>query len=261
MKRLMYIVSIIFVMLGCTPTTSSVVIANDVNRAPVAFSGEQNQAVCKAKVAPGPRKVGNPYSIDGQMYYPVSTAEGYEEVGVASWYGPGFHGKLTANGEIYDQTAMTAAHRTLPIPTYVVVENIENGKTVVVRVNDRGPFSKGRIIDLSEKAASQIGMIEKGTAQVRVSVLSEDPNCVVVKGQEIDIDKGNFAIQIGAFSNPDNAERLMNRFGDKGHVSVGDINGNFWYRVWVTGYTSRNDAEVAASQLSSEFPGAFIIAR
>jgi rare lipoprotein A len=97
----------------------------------------------------------------------------YVEIGIASWYGPGFHGRRTASGEIYNMYAYTAAHKTLPLGTYVRVINLENGKSVVVRINDRGPFKKGRIIDLSYAAAKKIGMIEKGTARVRLEILSK----------------------------------------------------------------------------------------
>ena len=108
---------------------------------------------------------------------------------------------------------MTAAHKTLPLPTLVKVENLENGKSVVVRVNDRGPYSKGRIIDLTEVAARRLGMIDKGTAKVRVSVLSEDPDCYVTAGHEVNIDKGNFAVQIGAFRQPcSSIKRLCKRY-------------------------------------------------
>ncbi len=111
-----------------------------------------------------------PYQIDGTTYHPLADAEGYEEKGVASWYGPDFHDKPTANGEIYNQDAMTAAHRTLPFNTLVLVENLDNGRSVVVRVNDRGPYAKDRIIDLSKRAANEIGMIGTGTARVKLTV-------------------------------------------------------------------------------------------
>ena len=115
-------------------------------------------------------KESTPYQIEGVTYYPLADAEGYKEKGVASWYGPDFHDKPTANGEIYNQDAMTAAHRTLPFNTLVLVENLDNGRSVVVRVNDRGPYAKDRIIDLSKRAANEIGMIGTGTARVKLTV-------------------------------------------------------------------------------------------
>lgn len=226
--------------------------------ASVTFS---EKSVCKAKPAPGPRKIGKPYYVDGIKYYPLDTADGYTEEGVASWYGPGFHGKLTANGETYNQKDMTAAHKTLPMPTYVRVENLENGKEIIVRVNDRGPFSKGRIIDLSEEGARRIGMIEKGTARVRVSVLSESADCYVSSGKEIDLDSGSFAVQIAAFSSEENAFRLSDKFGRKAVVNKGYVKGVLWHRVWIVGFTSKIKAEKAAKNFETEYSGAFVIAR
>ena len=118
----------------------------------------------------GVYKVGNPYQIAGTWYYPHEQPD-YDETGIASWYGPTFYGKRTANGEIFDANALTAAHRTLPMPVNVRVTNLENGKSLVVRVNDRGPFAKGRIIDLSERAAQLLGYYRQGTARVRVTYL------------------------------------------------------------------------------------------
>ncbi|MBI5638598.1 MAG: septal ring lytic transglycosylase RlpA family protein [Nitrospinae bacterium] len=115
-------------------------------------------------------KDSTPYKIDGVTYYPLADAEGYEEKGTASWYGPDFHEKPTANGETYNQDAVTAAHRTLPFNTLVLVENLDNGRSVVVRVNDRGPYAKERIIDLSNRAATEIGMVGTGTARVKLTV-------------------------------------------------------------------------------------------
>jgi rare lipoprotein A len=118
----------------------------------------------------GEYKVGKPYAIADVWYYPREEYD-YDETGIASWYGPGFHGKFTANGELYDQNAMTAAHRTLPMPSLVQVTNLENGRAIRVRINDRGPFAHGRIIDLSKRAAELLGFLNDGTAKVRVQVL------------------------------------------------------------------------------------------
>lgn len=122
---------------------------------------------------PGHLKIGNPYEIDGQHYTPAHDAH-YVEEGIASWYGPGFHGRSTANGERFNQNAMTAAHRTLPMPSYVRVTNLENGRSEVLLVNDRGPFKKDRIIDLSKAAAEKLGVIARGTAPVRVEYLPDE---------------------------------------------------------------------------------------
>jgi peptidoglycan lytic transglycosylase len=121
----------------------------------------------------GGYKIGNPYQVNGVWYYPAEDFN-YDETGIASWYGPGFHGKYTANGEFYDQNAMTAAHRTLPMPSLVQVTNLENGRSVRVRVNDRGPYAHGRIIDLSKRAAELLGFANEGTAKVRVQILEPE---------------------------------------------------------------------------------------
>lgn len=112
-----------------------------------------------------------PYTVAGSTYYPLKTVKGFSETGVASWYGKKFHGRKTASGERYNQNKMTAAHKTLPFGTNVRVKNIENGKSVVVRINDRGPFKKGRIIDVSRAAAKKLGMINSGTAKVNIKVV------------------------------------------------------------------------------------------
>ncbi len=109
-----------------------------------------------------------PYTVRGEKYYPLQSAVGYNEEGIASWYGPGFHGKKTANGETFNQNAMTAAHTVLPLGTMVRVTNLENGKDITVRINDRGPFVHDRLIDLSRRAAEKLDMRTQGTAQVRV---------------------------------------------------------------------------------------------
>ena len=115
-------------------------------------------------------KYGNPtsYVVFGKRYYTLKTASGFNERGIASWYGKKFHGRKTSSGEVYDMYKMTAAHKHLPLPTYVKVKNLENGKTITVRVNDRGPFHDNRIIDLSYAAATKLGILGKGTASVEI---------------------------------------------------------------------------------------------
>lgn len=122
----------------------------------------------------GRRQIGKPYKIRGKWYTPREQP-GYDRTGNASWYGPNFHGRLTANGEIYDQFALTAAHPTFPLPSYARVTNVENGNTVIVRVNDRGPYHAGRIIDLSARASSMLDYQKKGIGRVRVQYIGEAP--------------------------------------------------------------------------------------
>lgn len=140
--------------------------------------GKQPPATVEAAPAvvdqtPGAYKVGNPYQIASAWYYPKVDYD-YDETGIASWYGPGFHGKSTANGETFDQNALTAAHRTLPMPSMVRVTNLDNGRAIKVRINDRGPFKNGRIIDLSRRAADLLGFRRQGTAKVRVEIVEEE---------------------------------------------------------------------------------------
>lgn len=125
-------------------------------------------------------KVGKPYQVAGVWYYPREDFD-YDETGIASWYGPDFHAKMTANGETFDQNAVTAAHKTLPMPSVVRVTNLENGRSLVVRVNDRGPFVNGRIIDLSRRSAQLLGMEGQGTAKVRVQILPEESRVLAGK--------------------------------------------------------------------------------
>jgi len=114
-----------------------------------------------------------PYTIRGKTYYPLQSARGFVEEGIASWYGPGFHGKRTANGEIYDMHAMTAAHKILPLGTIVRVTNKNNGRSLVLRINDRGPFVDDRVIDLSRAAAEKLDILAKGTAPVRIVAMND----------------------------------------------------------------------------------------
>lgn len=119
-------------------------------------------------------KIGHPYKIKGKWYYPAEKKD-YKEIGYASWYGKDFHGGLTANGEIYDMNSITAAHRTLPLPSYVRVTNLKNGYSIVVRVNDRGPYSKGRILDLSKRAAELLGFKKHGLAKIQAEYVKPAP--------------------------------------------------------------------------------------
>lgn len=151
----------------------------------------------------GHYKVGEPYQIAGRWYHPRED-HAYQETGMASWYGQDFHRKKTANGEIFDKNALTAAHKTLPLPSMVRVENLENGRAVLVRVNDRGPFAKNRIIDVSEKAARLLGFHGDGTAQVRVTFdrqATERMFAELGKGPYSRPEKDGGVMQVAAASN------------------------------------------------------------
>ena len=129
-------------------------------------------------------KVGNPYKIKGQWFYPAVDYN-YDEIGIASWYGPNFHGKKTANGEIFNQNIISAAHKTLPLPSIVKVTNLENDLSIEIRLNDRGPFVRGRIIDLSKEAAKELKFFKNGTAKVRVQIIEN-------KSRKIALDYENY---------------------------------------------------------------------
>ncbi len=185
---------------------------------------------------------GNPpfYDVFGKRYYVLSSSVGYWERGVASWYGPGFHQVRTSTGERYDMYAMTAAHKTLPLPAYVRVTNLQNGRSVVVRVNDRGPFVGNRIIDLSYSAAARLDMLRNGTAMVDVRAIDASMPLVLPAAAPpapAPAAAANAAlfVQAGAFSDPANAERLAEKLrgGSYGKVFVRDdqIAGRRMYRV------------------------------
>jgi len=161
-------------------------------------------------------KRGNPafYDVLGKRYFVISSASGYVERGVASWYGPGFHKEFTSNGEPYDMYGMTAAHKTLPLPCFVRVTNLANGKSVVVRVNDRGPFKDGRIIDLSHTAAAKLDMLRAGTALVEVRVVTPNDSAQPPALQQ------QSYVQAGAFGDVGNAERLAAQLRSKGYTQA-----------------------------------------
>lgn len=158
------------------------------------------------RVEPLHRFANREYVALGKSYTPQTARKSHREEGVASWYGRRFHGKKTASGELYDMYAMTAAHPTLPLPSYVRVTALDNGKSVVVRVNDRGPFHSDRVIDLSYTAAYKLGYVGRGSAKVRVETLDQE----TFDTQGKPLAEGVF-LQLGAFSRADNAETLRDR--------------------------------------------------
>ena len=176
-------------------------------------------------------KSGNPpfYEVGGRRYVVLATAAGYVEQGVASWYGPDFHGGRTATGETYDMNGLSGAHPTLPLPAWVRVTNLQNGRSVVLRLNDRGPFAKNRIIDLSRKAAEQLDMIRSGTALVEVRSLTAGATAPAPPASN------QFFAQAGAFSEADNADRLAARLRAAGidgvAITESRVDGRRLFRV------------------------------
>lgn len=196
-----------------------------------------------------------PYTVMGKTYYPITDAHGYREEGIASWYGPSFHGKKTANGETYNMRSMTAAHKILPFGTTLRVTNLDNNRSITVRVNDRGPFVANRIIDLSRAGAEQLDMVGPGTARVRLESVGTIPG---QKGNDL---MGRFYVQVGAFARKDNAHVLARQVQQKGRpvriIFVPDIN---FHRVQVGPYMSLSKAEAASDALQSDFPDNFVVA-
>lgn len=253
--------------------------------------------------SPGKKKraTQRPYVIGHHTYYPIPTANGYNEKGIASWYGKPFHGRKTANGETYNMYGHTAAHKTLPMNTMLLVKNLSNGKSTVVRINDRGPFVKNRIIDLTRTAADELDLLRQGTAKVEIIALAEEiqeqqakkrPVAVagittkkslpakkavaapkpVVKpsGQPRklvyqDFDRGNFYIQVGAFEHRTNARKLAKKFAAKGKdviIQQFPAAGIRLYRVMVYSGTSLKQARRDETYLEhTGYPNALVIAR
>ncbi len=178
------------------------------------------------------------------------------QTGIASWYGPGFHGLRTASGAIYNQYDLTAAHQTLPLGSRVIVINIQNGRSVEVLINDRGPFVKGRIIDLSYAAASGLGMVRPGTIPVRIEVIDSGSSKIRTIRTSLD-----YTLQAGSFTEIENARELKNRLA-KSYLEASQIvivhfqgKDSTYYRVRLGTFSSHYDAEVAAQGLAKDgFP-------
>lgn len=217
----------------------------------------------------GQYKTGSPYRVGGRTYYPLQSAAGYDATGVASWYGRDFHGNLTADGERYDMHALSAAHKTLPLPTLVRVTNLENGRAVVVRVNDRGPFVKNRLIDLSYAAALELGFANQGTARVRVQALegrgsaiasraSSPAPPVAPRSAPAQIKAANekpapgMYVQLGAFGEIGNAKRMRSGLSaDYPSVRIQPtmIHKQRLYRVRIGPYSDVRDIEHTVLEL------------
>ncbi len=189
-------------------------------------------------------RVGKPYRKAGQLFRPKADWT-YSKVGIASWYGGKFHGRKTASGELFDQHALTAAHKTLPLPVIAKVTNLANGRSVKVRINDRGPFAHDRLIDVSEAAARQLGFIDQGTAKVRVEVLPAE-SLALIKGSEpyrapetqlvsaVPVrDRSAVYLQLGSFAQRSNATKLKRDLEGFGNVSIEQVvlSGKEFFRV------------------------------
>ncbi len=219
----------------------------------------------KQKRIPATQK---PYVIKNRLYSPLPSATGYEEFGVASWYGKDFHGRTTSNGEKYDMYDITAAHKLLPMHTMLLVQNLDNGKEIIVRVNDRGPFIQGRIVDLSYGAARKIALVKSGTAKVKVTALGELRKNTDGKGRfkdHADLRSGEYYVQIGAFTQKYNGIALQTKFLNAGHRTVikeATVNGRLFYRVQVfVGRTLNSARRSEQTLIKKGYRGAFVLAR
>lgn len=201
-----------------------------------------------------------PYEVRGRRYTPREQP-GYDETGMASWYGDQFNGRPTATGERFDMHALTAAHKTLPLPGLVEVTNLSNGRRIVVRVNDRGPFVDNRIIDLSRGSAEALGLLQQGLGEVRVRYLGPAPRLgggTVLQQADAgrppaappsmpppDLERGTYWVQAGAFSDRGAARRVADRLGDRATVDVARRGDSTLYRVLVGPWPDPNAAESA----------------
>lgn len=250
----------VFILSGCAPKI--------IDRMPTIKPATRptKRLPARAKI-PGTQK---PYKIQGKTYYPIPSAYGYNKVGIASWYGKKFHGRKTSNGETYNMYANTAAHKTLPMNTELMVENLANGRKIFVRVNDRGPFVKGRILDLSYTAAKKLDMLKHGTTKIRITALAEAVT-EVRNNKRVehflpyeDLNAGEFYVQIGSFTNKANAYRLKGKLvaqGKKMAIKTYKDNDTTFYRVQVRAGRTISDANIVEKKLERYYPGAFVIAR
>ena len=225
-------------------------------------------ALCGCSAPPANRpqqQLPKPYTVLGQTYQPLAYSGGFRQRGIASWYGGKFHGRKTANGETYDMHAVSAAHKTLPFGTFVRVRNLDNQRSIDVRINDRGPFVRGRIIDLSYGAAKLLGLVGPGTASVDLVALGSPAKTgqpgTYTAGNYY---RGNFTLQVGAFREQGNAERLRQKLAPvypHAHITTHLWEGAPLYRVRVARFSELEKAMAFEKKLiAAGYGDAFIIA-
>jgi len=236
------------------------------NRGNVPEPGRQPPPGSPSKKIPATQR---PYTIGGIEYTPLARADGFAQTGIASWYGDKFHGRKTSNGEIYNMYDMTAAHKTLPMNTWVSVQNLENDRKIVVRINDRGPFVTGRVIDLSYAGAKEIGIADPGTGKVKVTALGEATSYSAVthkpvEFKPVDYYSGNFTVQVGAFQVKANAEQYRDSLAEKypnAHIVLFTDDRGTFYRVRIGRFTNLKDAERFSEKILAEgFASTFAVA-
>ncbi len=262
-KKLFALLSLVLFMGGCSYRGYTT--PNPSVTEPAPSSPRSSKAIHRATL--------RAYTVHGKTYHPTIVSVGWRQDGIASWYGPNFHGGATSNGERYNMYAMTAAHKTLPMNTMVRVTNRRNGRSVVVRINDRGPFVSGRIIDLSYMAARKLGIDKTGTAPVRVEVLGFDsliasmakkrtPDAVSAPVPRRQVVLEGFGVQVGAFRRLHGAQVYQQRYDNfegRYHTMIKKfiVGGEPLYRVWLMGFQSEEEAKDFIK--SWGIPGAFII--
>ncbi len=209
-----------------------------------------------------------PYIIDNKVYHPLPSAAGFKQTGIASWYGPDFNGHTTSNGEIYDMYGQTAAHKLLPMNTILLVSNLENGRSTIVRINDRGPFIQGRVLDLSYTAAKKLDLVGNGTARVRLTAIGRARSAQVepsLINRDINFNFGEFYIQVGAYQEKKNALRIQRKFAEFGHATIIQrffSQQSILYRVCVYAGRELQGAYRAEKSLQQHgWMGAFVVAK
>ncbi len=234
-----------------------VVLAIALSSCSTAPRAPSNYVPAQPKYEPLSHYGNDPYRVDGKIYKPLQTAKGFNERGIASWYGKKFHGKRTSNGEVYDMYQMTAAHKILPLPTYVSVTNVNNDKKIIVRVNDRGPFIGERVIDLSYAAAKQLDLVEPGIGEVKIMAITPEG------GKFASREEGKVYIQVGAFSSKKNAKKIGDKLRNFGFDDVG-VNkkvrsGNAIYVVRVGPVSKDKDLDGLFHKVANSIGGTPII--
>ena len=182
----------------------------------------------------------SPYTVLGKTYTVLPTSKGYHERGIASWYGSKFHGRRTSSGELYDMHLATAAHKSLPLPTYAEVTNLDNGRKMIVKINDRGPFHEDRIIDLSYAAAIKLGVDQTGTARIDVRAIDVKTS----KRSAVKLADGTF-LQVGAFSKRKTADDLAGKMMAAQLKPVSIKKSRGLYKVWIGPYASESEIEAS----------------
>ena len=269
LSKIVLVGLLIFLMAGCTKKSykASYYKSKDY-KSSTQYKKIEDQEIRNSKAMH--RATMKSYEIAGKRYYPTLTKIGTICEGIASWYGPNFHAKLTSNGEVYNMYADTAASKTLPMNTMVKVYNKDNGKSTIVRINDRGPFVTGRIIDLSNKAAHKIDMVKKGTAPVSIEILgfyakggrkgTANIKITVIgfdakiartaKERKATMSAGRYYVQVGAFSKLGGAKVTKRKFNSlildgeyKAIIKQTSVSGERLNRVWISGFRSESEAQ------------------